>query len=300
MSLDNHARVLVVDDDHDYRETLCDILTSRGYDVENACNGEEALDILTRHAETIDLVLLDRMMPQMDGLDVLRSVRKRASLSHMPVVMQTGQCSLEDIRDGIDAGAYYYLTKPYDHELLLSIVQSAANDSARRRDDIARLENHSRGYTLMHSGVFRFRTFDDAGELARFFASLCPDPALAALGLSEILENAVEHGNLEIDYETKRHCTKQNTRLQEIQRRQRLPDYAQREVTVEFQRSSDALVFTVCDQGHGFDWRPYLTIDPHRVTDPNGRGIALANMLTFDHMEYRGKGNEVVCTVKLS
>ncbi len=77
-----------------------------------------------------------------------------------------------------------------------------------------------------------------------------------------------------------------------------LPEYAQRRVTVEVQRLASEVHFTVRDEGSGFDWRRYMDIDPARAFSPHGRGIAMAQRLCFDRMIYRGRGNEVVCTVR--
>jgi hypothetical protein len=71
-------------------------------------------------------------------------------------------------------------------------------------------------------------------------------------------------------------------------------------VEVSFERQTDLLVFTIRDQGQGFDWSRFLDFDPERVFDPNGRGIAMARSISFDSLEYQGNGNIVVVTVKLT
>jgi anti-sigma regulatory factor (Ser/Thr protein kinase) len=68
-------------------------------------------------------------------------------------------------------------------------------------------------------------------------------------------------------------------------------------VEVTFIRREEAIDITVTDQGPGFDWQAYLTLDESRAFDSHGRGIAMARMLSFDKLEYRGCGNQVVCTI---
>ncbi|MCK6498271.1 MAG: ATP-binding protein, partial [Nitrospira sp.] len=71
------------------------------------------------------------------------------------------------------------------------------------------------------------------------------------------------------------------------------PVYGSRHGIAHFARQAGRLCLQVTDEGAGFDWRKYLDFDPDRAYDTHGRGIAMANKLSFDHIEYRGKGNRV-------
>ena len=75
------------------------------------------------------------------------------------------------------------------------------------------------------------------------------------------------------------------------------PEYLDRQAIIEFERRDDSIIFAILDQGPGFEWQQYLDISPERALDSHGRGIALANMISFDRIEYRGCGNEVCVTV---
>jgi len=110
----------------------------------------------------------------------------------------------------------------------------------------------------------------------------------------------VEHGNLGITYHEKGELINNEQLFQEITRRQTLEENHNKRVEVCFERRTDALVFTIRDQGNGFDWLRYLDFDHERVFDPNGRGIAMARTMSFDTLEYQGTGNIVVVTVNLS
>jgi anti-sigma regulatory factor (Ser/Thr protein kinase) len=70
-------------------------------------------------------------------------------------------------------------------------------------------------------------------------------------------------------------------------------------LSIEFSRGNDEITFIINDQGNGFDWEQYMEISPHRVFDSYGRGIAMANLISFDQIEYLGTGNKVCVTVKL-
>jgi hypothetical protein len=76
-----------------------------------------------------------------------------------------------------------------------------------------------------------------------------------------------------------------------------LPQFAGRVARVKAVRAANGVVFTISDQGGGFDWQKYLAFDPSRAFDPNGRGIAMAKLISFSAIEYQGCGNVVVATV---
>ena len=113
------------------------------------------------------------------------------------------------------------------------------------------------------------------------------------------MHNAVEHGNLQISYDEKTELQETEEWETEITRRLSLPDFAHKQATIRLHRSAEAIEFIITDQGLGFDWKRYLDMSPDLAFASHGRGIALARALSFDTLEYRGVGNEVVCTVKV-
>jgi two-component system, cell cycle response regulator len=116
------ARVLVVDDVPANLKILEAKLTAEYFDVLMAPNGKTALDLALR--EQPDIILLDVMMPEMDGLEVCRRLKKEARTVHIPVVMVTALSDTEDRVNGLDAGADDFLTKPVNDLILLSRVKS--------------------------------------------------------------------------------------------------------------------------------------------------------------------------------
>ena len=138
---------------------------------------------------------------------------------------------------------------------------------------------------------------EEARDLGALLANTCPDPPATVIGLTELLVNAVEHGNLGITYEDKSKLYATGGWSDEVHRRLALPENASKRAEISFERADGQLRFTIRDQGRGFDWQTYLQIDPLRAFDTHGRGIAMANRLSFSVIEYRGCGNEVVGTV---
>ena len=126
-----------------------------------------------------------------------------------------------------------------------------------------------------------------------------PDANRVVTGILELTLNAIEHGNLNIGYKEKSRLIEEERLDNEIERRLSDPLYSSREATAQFVRHTDKLSLHITDQGNGFEWRKYLNFDPERAFDTHGRGIAMANKVSFDQIEYRGNGNQVITVLQL-
>ncbi len=151
--------------------------------------------------------------------------------------------------------------------------------------------------SLLQEGRFELRTMSEALNLATLLAQACPDPPHVTLGLSELLLNGVEHGNLGISYDEKSKLVEANRFDEEIERRLAAPEFRDKRVRVRVSRSLQEIQLTITDEGAGFDWRRYTEMDGARSLDSHGRGIAMAKLFSFDRLEYRGNGNEVVAMI---
>ncbi|MGZ8395690.1 MAG: adenylate/guanylate cyclase domain-containing protein [Rhodoplanes sp.] len=118
----NPARILAVDDAPENLEILRTRLQAHGYEVITGANGEEGL-ARARDSEP-DLVLLDIMMPKLDGISVLKRLKEDAALRFVPVVLVTAKSDMRDVVAGLEAGADDYLTKPFDQSALIARVRS--------------------------------------------------------------------------------------------------------------------------------------------------------------------------------
>jgi len=116
------VKILVVDDERAVRESLRRALQLEGYEIELAADGREALSLLADEDPQPDAVILDVLMPGVDGLEVCR--RLRAAGNHVPVLMLTARDEVENRVAGLDAGADDYVTKPFALEELLARVRA--------------------------------------------------------------------------------------------------------------------------------------------------------------------------------
>jgi CheY-like chemotaxis protein len=289
--------ILVVDDEPLNLEIIEDYLDEPGYRLSFAEHGEIAWQKLLVADPPFDLVVLDRMMPVLNGMGLLHRIKSDSRFSALPVIMQTAASSPEEVREGVAAGAYYYLTKPYQKQMLHAIVKAALDEIEERRR--AQASADSPGISLGDATEFSFRSLDEAHYLAGALAALCPDPGPVAMGLTELLVNAIEHGNLGISYNEKKQLRQSDGWEDEIARRLTAPPFSERVARVTIERRPTEVCFVVEDEGAGFDWVGYLDFDPRRAFDPNGRGIAMARQVSFAQLEYRGRGNVVAAIVAL-
>jgi DNA-binding response OmpR family regulator len=122
-------RLLIIDDNPMNRDMLSRRLEREGYEVLTADGGREGLDLIANHE--IDLVLLDILMPGMDGYQVLRAMKEDGATRHLPVIMLTAVSDVESVKRCIDLGADDYLIKPFNSVLLKSRIAAVIADHER-------------------------------------------------------------------------------------------------------------------------------------------------------------------------
>lgn len=122
--------VLVVDDEPNVRSLVRDVLELNGYEVREACNGNDALTAV--EADVPDCVVMDVMMPGLSGIDVLAELRRRPVLDSLPVLLLSAAGDDEATWEGWRAGANCYLTKPFDPDMLTAWLERLAADDSHK------------------------------------------------------------------------------------------------------------------------------------------------------------------------
>jgi DNA-binding response OmpR family regulator len=120
-------RILVVDDNEDVVHITASFLTAKGYVVDTAVDGERALAQIA--AQPPDCVLLDIMMPNMSGIEVLNRLKERPETASIPVILVTAKSRDEDVLSGYKEGADYYITKPFSAQQLIYGVRLVLGES---------------------------------------------------------------------------------------------------------------------------------------------------------------------------
>lgn len=114
-------KILIVEDEESLLKLESILLTSKGYEVRGVPNGMAALESLKE--EQPDLILLDIMLPEIDGFEVCRRIKSEPSTKHIPIIMLTAKKSREDMARGEQVGADWYITKPFKSAMVIETIQ---------------------------------------------------------------------------------------------------------------------------------------------------------------------------------
>jgi two-component system cell cycle response regulator len=261
------GQVLLVDDDHTVRFMLVSMLENIGFAVLEAQDGDQALQIIKRAPESIDMVLLDQEMPKLSGMELLQKLKASRRLQHIPIIMLTGHTHPSEVTAAIDAGIFYYLTKPIKKDFLSSVVHAASRTSKHNKILHEELARHERVFKMIDKCEITIRTVDDAIGTGRFIAEFFSDPTRIRPGIIELLKNAVEHGNLGIGFERKEQLLLEKKYQDEIEERLSLPENIKKRVKIKTWRSDEGFWIEVTDEGkalitHPSSNNPYLRLRP--------------------------------------
>jgi adenylate cyclase len=179
-------RILVVDDNETNRDILITRLRVHGYELIQAADGEEALAAVQEHLP--DLVLLDIMMPRLDGIEACRRLKADGALPFIPVILVTAKADTRDIVSGLEAGADEYLTKPIDQHALVARVKSMLRIKAMHDElEAQRAELGVWNLSLESRVAEQIIEIERIGRLKRFLA-----PQVADLIISSRNESILE------------------------------------------------------------------------------------------------------------
>lgn len=274
------------------------LLLDAGHRVEVGVSKEAAFNRLFEAGEGIDVLLLDASLTESNVITIAREFRRLLIAHCVPVIRLAAARDDERMAAAIRAGISQYVQVPCAQELLLALIDAAAKLRAEQLRLRASAEKSSQALAGLTEGTFRFRTPEDVERIAPLVAGVCPAPDRVLIGLTELMFNAIEHGNLAIGHEAKRRINAQGLWLDEIRRRLDAPEQADRYASVSFRRDGEGASIRIEDSGAGFDWAPYLAMDQTQAAESRGRGIAVARMLSFDSLVYSARGNVVTAFVR--
>ena len=135
-------KILVIEDEHNVRETLCDILTVNGFEVITANNGK--IGVQKAESEMPDMIISDVNMPEMQGFEVVKHIRSHKETQSIPIILLTAKSDISDLREGMSVGADDYLFKPFNvSELMMSINSRLGRVEAIREENQVEVESLS-------------------------------------------------------------------------------------------------------------------------------------------------------------
>lgn len=283
--------ILVAEDERATLEELAEILSEEGYEVIPARDGRKALEAFQRMQT--DFVLTDVRMPGMDGIELLRKVKKINEKTK--VIIVTGYGTEEMAVSALRAGASNYLKKPLDLGELLRTL-----DSLLALEHGLDLDVVSKRLLKEESRTLRFPSDPELvpGVVRNLACSL---PLLFDLttverieiALAEMIVNAIEHGNLEISFQEKAKAQEQGTFGALIRERMKGSRLRGRKVEVSYHLRPAGVEYLIKDEGSGFDWRTVMECtSAGDLLKESGRGIVLCKLF-MDSIEYNEAGNEV-------
>ena len=254
--------------------------------------------ILQDVSSLYDAYLFDNNDRYVENLALLKALKKNGQYSVVPVIFQADLEEPDKIEQSLQHGVYFYLVKPYTQTLLLSVLKAAVigfdHQQVLSQSLIAVKDQSARLESKLQVAHFQIKTIEDARNLACALAFITPKPQEVVIGLFELMTNAIEHGNLNITYEEKTTLILTDQLQAEIEYRQKLPENRDKLVSIEFERKPKELQFTIRDMGQGFNYASYLDFSPERAMHSHGRGVMIANKLSFDSLHYEDNGRTAI------
>lgn len=284
--------ILVVDDSPTQLRQMQMVLEKDGLEVRAASDGAEAMQVI--QAEQPMLVVTDLQMPEMNGLELVASIK--SLFPSIPVILTTSQGSEEIAAEALRAGAASYVPKRDMGVGLAPVVRQvmAVNQATQSVREVAKfavestitlsLENDEslvpKVISRLELPMVELDLFDE-GERMQI-----------AMALDEALLNAMVHGNLEVSSDL-RQVDDGKPYWDMIAKRKQEPPYKDRRVTVRLQASSESAMFTIRDEGPGFDANLIRDpTDPENLEQIGGRGLLLINAF-MDEVNHNELGNEI-------
>src|SRR3984957_19289228 len=293
------ATLLVVDDSAMDRRVGGGILEKNpDWSILYAVNGKEALEEIEKHIP--DLVLTDMQMPEMNGLQLVTTVKEEYPL--IPVVLMTAQGSEEIAVQALRAGAASYVPKRRLSQDLREIVERVLSASHLDRSESRLMHRVSRLQTtfVLETDSTLVPSVVNYIQQAMTRMRFCDDTDCLRVGvaLEEALLNSYYHGNLEISSELRE--SDHNAYYELSRQRAREKPYSDRRIYVESLLTDDECRFVIRDEGPGFDPNslPDAT-DPANLEPPCGRGLLLMRKF-MDEIHFNDKGNEVTLVKRRS
>jgi len=284
-------RILVVDDDMQMRKTFSIYLEDEGHQIDTAKDGREGWVYISNSNLSYDLVFVDIRMPGMNGLELLEKIKLNSF--DLPVIIMTGYADADLVLQAFKLGAYDFLTKPFDYELLFDIIEKIDYLQTDKLEQafISQFCEITATYSIP-SKTKNIKSLIPA--LQNHYQLLCAlnkqEIHRIASCLFEAVNNAIVYGNLGLNPRLKTESLEKF--WEKVKEKESIPELAEKKVTIKGTFSSNLLKFSVEDDGPGFDYKTLPDITEPNAAVPGGRGLFIVRAF-MDEVSWNEKGNSI-------
>ncbi len=286
-------RLLVVDDEPGWRDSLVELLEDADYEVASAGNGEEALALL-KAGPPFDAVLSDIRMPVMDGMELLR--RMVRSRMNTPTLLITGHGDVQTSVEALKLGAVDLILKPFAFHVLQSALErlQVRQQESSRQTELLAVSNLKLRLLVPSRPDLIAATVQTLRSLYRPLCESNQVPVhLIDLCLQESLTNSIIHGNLELPSSLKDQSWERFEAM--VGTRSEDPDYKDRQVRIQVDMDAEMLRVSLEDEGPGFDPSAYRGDVNASPTQTHGRGLLLIKGI-MSSVDWSDSGNRITMT----
>jgi len=284
--------ILVIDDEDSIRKVLSIALQEKGYNIFEATNGREGLEVFKQKRP--EIVITDVKMPEMSGLEVTREIKKIND--DVDVIIVTGYGSEDLVIESLRVGASNFIKKP----ILLTELFKIIEDIALKRESKKRLEV-AKDVVIYEKKKCIFgndikKIWSVVNQILFNISPFFEKPTYEGLriGLYEIIINAIEHGNLGITYDDKNEALNSNTYMDLLEERIKKAEEEGKKVEITSTFENNIFEIEVKDDGNGFDYKNIPSPnDPDKLLEAHGRGVFLTSIY-YDEVKYLDPGNKVI------
>ena len=294
------STVLIIDPDLALQEILSEILSNR-FNIHAVASIAEARKVIAN----IDphLIFIELALPQESSMDFMEKTRKLKPNTQFIII--TGNATVEDAVKALRHGALDFLRKPFEIEDIASVIEKFFSITVNRESDYdiySLIVEESRSFAIPTDFSVISTFVSEVMHIVSRFSGVDKKTLLTIrLSIYEMLVNAMEHGNLEINYEMKKNLLEEVVDYQKfLHERAQEDKYKDRKIFVSYHFHQNTITFTITDEGKGFDIslvpNPHATENLERL---NGRGIFITRV-NMTEIRYNDKGNSVTLVKKLA
>lgn len=290
--------VIVLGHQAELMDCLQTIKTEQGYLLLQTDSIQGAQSFCIKNDSDRQVIIIqDSTLDDPEFLHLIQSVS--ALPKQCTFILSTQHYRPDMANKAIDLGVFFFLTQPYSQEFVATTVSSALQTELSMASKLTKLDQSKQLPALVEQASFSLKTPAEAKSIAAILGFISPAPNKVSLGLFELMLNSIEHGNLAIGYDQKTDLLESGRLKTEVEERLKQPEYVDKSVRIQAQKTDRQLIFTIKDEGKGFDFNKYLERHEHVTLEKHGRGILIANQHSFDELHYEDGGTTAVCAINL-